>query len=136
MTANCRDQFAAFLRRAGLARMAILGRNATFVFTVLLLWTVCAKSADQCEQLTELQCIESGTCTLEQTGGRDSDYRCRAAKNFCEEGFNQRTGREEECESRSGCVYQPQECYCSPDVLCLCGGGPPATCTLKVKKTE
>ncbi|WP_143534401.1 hypothetical protein [Roseovarius albus] len=34
-----------------------------------------------------------------------------------------------QCHSQTGCAYVPAgECFCPPDVLCVCGGGEPPNC--------
>jgi len=80
--------------------------------------------AFDCAALGELACLESSDCTLRQN--EDKSYACTAAASHCERGFLQRAGRREDC--AEGCSYSPAQCYCSPDVTCVCGGGPPALC--------
>ena len=77
-----------------------------------------------CAALSELACIDSAECTLRQVEG---GYACTDPRSDCEIGFVQRGGRREDC-AGEGCVYQPANCYCAPDVTCVCGGGPPAQC--------
>ena len=88
-------------------------------------------TADNCEELAELHCINSAECTLHQLGGAGTGYECKSAKNLCERGFKQKSGTVVECESKSGCVFVTQSCYCAPDVICRCGGGAPSQCRLK-----
>jgi len=87
---------------------------------------------EQCEQLPDIQCISSSACTLELTRNGENDYECRATKNYCEEDFIQRTDSATECESKNECIFQPQSCYCPPDLICRCGGGQPPMCVLKI----
>lgn len=102
--------------------------QALVVLSTLSVIATAETSAESCEELAELQCIEAADCTLHQDAGRGSAYRCRAAANACERGFEQKSGAPEDCESKAGCVYVPQDCYCAPDVICRCAGGPPRRC--------
>jgi len=86
-----------------------------------------AELADACAGLDEMQCITSDECTLIFTE-EEREYRCRAAEGRCERGFRQHEGDAEACEAKEGCRYVPGQCYCSPDVTCICGGGPPPQC--------
>lgn len=80
--------------------------------------------AFDCATLDELGCLDSTDCTLRQND--DKTYACTTAASECERGFSQRAGRREDC--AEGCNFSPGQCYCSPDVVCVCGGGPPAIC--------
>jgi len=97
------------------------------IMSLLLIFST-AQAEITCEGLTELGCINSAACTLEKSG---SEYQCRTAINDCEKGFIQRVDGVSECESKQGCIYQPQNCYCPPDVICRCGGGKPSSCNLE-----
>jgi hypothetical protein len=77
-----------------------------------------------CSEMGELACITSAECTLKQA--EDKSYFCAAPASACEEGFVQRSASAESC--GAGCTFVPAQCYCSPDVTCICGGGPPAQC--------
>ncbi len=101
------------------------------VMATLVLFSGCAGSSHgpTCESASEADCIVSGGCTLVVASERPGDYACVAARNACEEGFLQRDASAEECESKAGCRFVPAECYCPPDLVCVCGGGPPAQCT-------
>ncbi len=77
---------------------------------------------------TELQCIDSGDWTLVLVGEWSGQYFCRPAEGPCEQGFLQRTDTEGSCEAKQGCVFDPGFCYCPPDLVCFCGGGPPPQC--------
>lgn len=77
-----------------------------------------------CAALDELGCLDSAECTLRQR--EDKTYVCTPATSDCERGFLQSAGRREDCPA--DCGYSPAQCYCSPDVTCVCGGGPPALC--------
>lgn len=82
-----------------------------------------------CADESELQCINSTECTLHQIESKGrKQYVCLPAANSCELGFSQKSGTPQECEAKVGCVFTYQNCYCSPDVLCVCGGGPPSQC--------
>lgn len=83
--------------------------------------------ADACAGLDEMRCITSDECTLVlPEEGRE--YRCRTAEGRCERGFRQHDGDAESCEAKEGCRFVPGQCYCSPNVTCICGGGPPPQC--------
>lgn len=84
--------------------------------------------ATSCEGLDQTPCRKSPDCTLVQDESAESGYRCRAAEGPCEEGFRQEGSSREECENREGCRFQPANCYCPPEVTCVCGGGPPSRC--------
>jgi hypothetical protein len=77
--------------------------------------------------LTELACIDSVDCTLAVADG-SPEYFCRDAEGPCETGFRQRGDGADACEAKPGCRFVPGRCYCSPDVTCICGGGPPPQC--------
>lgn len=81
-----------------------------------------------CGQLQELACISSDRCTLVVAGDGSREYLCRDATGRCEIGFRQHGDVAEACESKPGCRFVPGRCYCSPDVTCICGGGPPPQC--------
>jgi hypothetical protein len=81
-----------------------------------------------CARLTELACIDSDRCTLAVTEDGSREYVCREAAGPCETGFRQRGNDADACEAKSGCRFVPGRCYCSPDVTCICGGGPPPQC--------
>lgn len=83
--------------------------------------------ADACAGLDEMQCITSDDCTLILVA-EERGYLCRPAEGPCERGFQQRDGSAESCEAKAGCHFVPGHCYCSPDVTCICGGGPPPQC--------
>jgi hypothetical protein len=104
------------------ARTALLA-SASFVLIPSV-----ASADDPCSKRTELQCIEAVDCTLRQLGPPNSEYSCFESANLCEKNFKQKSDTREDCESKTGCVYIPPSCYCAPDVLCVCGGGPPGQC--------
>ncbi|MEO8673897.1 MAG: hypothetical protein ABI411_21515, partial [Tahibacter sp.] len=86
-------------------------------------------SADACAALSELACIQSQDCKLELKGPKaGSGYRCRANANTCESRLIQYQASKDRCEAEASCRFTPANCYCPPDVLCFCGGGPPARC--------
>ena len=84
-----------------------------------------------CQQLTEKACLTSAACTLKKTK-EASGYECLPAKDHCELLFRQNEGTKEICESKQGCEFVPGQCYCPPDVLCVCGGGEPPLCRSKI----
>jgi hypothetical protein len=88
-----------------------------------------ADEAKPCDQLSELDCIHSTVCKLEQTA-KHGGYICRAARGRCESGFRQAGEGDIKklCESQPGCVFKYPECFCPPGLACECGGGPPAQC--------
>lgn len=79
-------------------------------------------------RLSETRCLDSADHTLELQRSTFSEYRCRKAANHCEQGFVQSLHGQDACEAKPGCAYQPGECYCPPDVVCVCGGGPVSQC--------
>lgn len=81
-----------------------------------------------CQELGEKACLDSPTCTLVQEDGARRGYRCREASPPCETGFLQGSSTAGECSAKAGCVFDPGHCYCPPDVVCVCGGGPPPGC--------
>jgi len=109
---------------------------ATMVFVTLAVTaSLCsgtalhAQESAACAQLTELECIGSSVCTLEQVAAHGK-YRCREARGRCETGFRQAGEGDikQQCESRPGCAFNPGNCYCPPNLNCFCGGGPPPQC--------
>jgi hypothetical protein len=109
--------------------------RASAVIWTLFTFSTVATSAESCEKLTELQCINAPDCTLHQRGTTGSDYSCEAPANACEQGFKQKSGTRADCESKAGCVFVPQNCYCAPDVICRCGSGPPSQCQPEIIAT-
>ncbi|MCB1033733.1 MAG: hypothetical protein KDD47_07860 [Acidobacteria bacterium] len=107
---------------------------ATFSFSILLACGTAAPSSraqeapPACSELGELQCMESADCTLLLDDEAEGGYRCREAVPPCETGFKQGSDSAEACTAKAGCVFQPGRCYCRPDVVCICGGGPPPSC--------
>jgi hypothetical protein len=83
---------------------------------------------ESCSELAETPCRKSPDCTLVQDESQGSGYLCRAAQGPCEQGFRQEGNSREECEEREGCRFEPGDCYCPPEVTCVCGGGPPPRC--------
>ena len=87
-----------------------------------------------CGAMQPLACLDSAVCTLDLvTSSQPSagDFRCRAARGPCESGFRQATDGPKECESREGCDYFAEPCFCPPDpeILCFCAGGAPPSCS-------
>jgi hypothetical protein len=102
-------------------------KAATFVLFASA--TSAAEIPHICSQISELECLQSTTCELEQVSVHGK-YIYREAKNRCEMGFRQ-SGDEDikkVCGSKPGCKFKFAECFCPPNVLCECGGGPPAQC--------
>jgi hypothetical protein len=85
--------------------------------------------APDCARRPEGACLDSTDCTLILDEEAQGGYRCQTAVPPCETGFRQSTGTAEECEEKAGCHFVPGRCYCSPDVVCICGGGPPPQCS-------
>ncbi len=111
------------------------------VLGLLLAASVTGQSAARsCTALSELDCVTSAACTLHKKSGDVSGYECRSASNACERDFVQLSGppvggpslpdRKQTCESRTGCVFDPGECYCPPvkNIDCYCSGGKPPMC--------
>lgn len=130
---------------------AIRRRSAALIIAAGGLWACCAappaqtldrasdrestpppEQAVDCAALSELACIDSADCTLRQEA--EGTYACAAPADDCERGFAQRGGRREDCPE--GCDFVPARCYCAPDVTCVCGGGPPASCRQEAAETE
>jgi hypothetical protein len=80
-----------------------------------------------CQQLAEKECLTSAACTLKKVIDTTS-YQCLPANNHCELMFRQSEGTKESCETKQGCEFVPSQCYCHPDVKCVCGGGEPPQC--------
>ena len=100
----------------------------TIVIVTTALSCSSSSSAPPCDAMSESQCIDSSECTLVLASPQPPDYTCVAARNACEQGFVQRTGDATSCEATQGCKFVPGECYCPPDLVCVCGGGPPPQC--------
>ena len=86
-----------------------------------------AKEDLSCQQLTEKTCLTSAACTLKKDKDT-TNYQCLPAKDHCELMFRQSEGTKESCEAKQGCEFVPAQCYCPPDVICVCGGGEPPLC--------
>lgn len=84
----------------------------------------------QCLSLSQADCLASDTCILELDKA-DKTYVCRAASNHCELNFIQALADKKSCETKPNCTFTAAQCYCPPGVLCVCGGGPPASCSLQ-----
>ncbi len=87
-----------------------------------------AETSEACAELSEKGCLDSATCTLVPQAEAQRGYLCREARPPCETDFKQGTDRAEDCVAKSGCTFDPGRCYCAPDVVCICGGGPPPRC--------
>ena len=83
-----------------------------------------------CVSSTESSCIASRECTLFLASDSPVTYTCRPTADRCEEGFSQQSNSQADCEADSGCRFTPGSCYCPPDLVCVCSGGPPPQCTL------
>jgi len=74
-----------------------------------------------CALRDELDCLRLGGCVLEQSPDTGA-YLCRDPLNPCE-------AVDGACfDDLYACEWFPGFCYCPPDVLCGCGGGPPPAC--------
>jgi len=101
-------------------------------YTLPLLLLVFSSSYSMSNKLSTselLKCLESPDHTLTETS--ESGYRCQEARNSCEIGFIQALANEASCASKPGCKFVSEECYCPPDVVCVCGGGAPPLCVPK-----
>lgn len=104
-------------------------------------------NAQICNKLDPTVCLNSPDCMYQQIEGKQ--YACVAPTNRCQIGFTQQIysnmlvtegGKvvdtstyltRETCEDRPGCSYvSAGECYCPPDVDCVCGGGTPPNCAV------
>jgi hypothetical protein len=88
-----------------------------------------AQEHKACSAYSELDCIRSTECKLQQTG-EHGKYVCRDSVGRCELGFRQAGDGDirKDCEAMPGCHFEPGSCFCPPNVACVCGGGPPAQC--------
>ena len=105
---------------------------------LLLFVSAAGAPAQDCGDLTHLDCALSELCTLDHNAD-GTRYLCRPAADRCEIGYRQHLTREEaprddpgiRCTQRPGCRYQEAEsCYCPriPGVICICDGGRPHLC--------
>ena len=115
--------------------MRKLFATMTLAFSGLLL-SACplAQGHKVCGTYSELDCIRSAECKLEQAGERGK-YACRESVGRCELGFRQAGEGDirKDCEAIPGCRFEPGSCFCPPNVNCVCGGGPPAQCIERAK---
>lgn len=107
-----------------------------------------ATAAGDCAALSRQRCLASPACTLEVSSRSQYPYQCRPAAPPCELDIVQadlgdpNKPARSTCEARPGCRVETGHCYCAcrsddqtlapdegPDCDCVCGGGPPATCT-------
>jgi hypothetical protein len=105
-------------------------RPMVFLVMSLLCAIVCiADAAAVCGDMGELECINSTSCKLELIAPHGK-YVCRESLGRCEHGFRQAGNGDIQklCEANAGCVFQPGNCYCPPNLECACGGGAPAQC--------
>jgi hypothetical protein len=118
-------------------------RAQTFAMALgfLVAWLTWARPVHaetrSCSTITELECLHSAECTLVPTEQRGK-YTCRASVGHCEIGFAQEGEGDikQQCEARPGCEFQPGSCFCPPDKVCVCGGGPPAQCVESGKAAQ
>jgi hypothetical protein len=90
-----------------------------------------------CDDLSLVACVGSKQCML------SAGSRCVAPWDRCQIAFQQailnakgnQIDRDQynstinQCQSQTGCKHVPaEECYCPPDVDCICGGGAPPNC--------
>jgi len=89
-----------------------------------------AKAVENCEQLSHSACLGSEQCSLvvNEMINDPKTFVCRRSTNRCDTGFVQHSDTKESCESRPGCAYISDPCFCPPDVTCICNGGPPPQC--------
>jgi hypothetical protein len=105
-----------------------------FAIVGLLLITACQEPAEidsegpLCRDLSESECIDSAACNLVQPDGPDTPYICGSPEDHCGSLFRQRDGSKSTCESKPGCTFVEQQCYCAPETTCVCSGGPPSQC--------
>jgi len=100
-----------------------LSLTATFLAVAM------AAAPPSCPDLDRKACVQSMDCmsvVARDDAGRRA-YRCVAGGDTCRKGFRQ--DRRETCSDKPGCRFVPAgPCYCPPDVVCVCGGGPPPDC--------
>jgi hypothetical protein len=81
-----------------------------------------------CLDLSESECIDSAACTLTQPDGVNTAYVCGSPPDHCGSLFRQRDGAKSACETKTGCEFVEPACYCPPEQVCSCSGGPPRQC--------
>jgi len=97
------------------------------IILICLFAAISTSNANECTSLNEQSCIESNECILKQK--TDKTYFCVNAATKCEIGFIQwGENSKSSCSNKSKCRYISANCYCSPKVVCRCGGGAPAMC--------
>jgi len=91
----------------------------------------------ECNNLDALSCVSSTECMLTAQSECFAPWdRCQldfqqaildSAGNFID--YEQHQSTIDQCHSQAGCAYIPAaQCYCPPDVNCICGGGEPPNC--------
>lgn len=96
------------------------------------------QSDDDCDNPTLRQC-QDGACVLRECAERgnfcleapgcvldlndEGAFECREPTNDCEAQVG-----EPNCQATEGCTFYPGECFCPPNLDCVCGGGPPPIC--------
>jgi hypothetical protein len=113
-------------------------KNLIFALFAILLFVPASTLAQDCSEMSEVECVGSAMCTLDKPAG-DSQLFCRPAYGRCEIGYRQHLSAEffrednakNRCEARSNCAFkEPEQCYCPAvsGLLCDCGGGKPHQC--------
>lgn len=83
-----------------------------------------AGAAVDCTELGQKTCMTERQCIY--TGGA-----CEQTADPCEIAWQELAHSPASCAEMTSCRYtQSQQCYCPPDVDCVCGGGAPAQCRL------
>ncbi len=99
-------------------QILMLGLLSVFIFSVN------AEEVSVCEKLYQKACMEEPRCAY--TGKF-----CRPTNDPCEIAWLELEGTLASCESMTACDYiKAEQCYCPPDVICVCGGGAPEQCRL------
>lgn len=122
--------------------MRTLPKKNVLTFFASWLWIVnivtsASAQDNNCSKLNSLSCVGSAECML------NAQSRCVAPWDSCQIGFQQailgnagnfidseqHQSTIDQCQSKAGCTYVPSaQCYCPPDVNCVCGGGEPPNC--------
>ncbi|MCF6336699.1 MAG: hypothetical protein L3J84_01925 [Gammaproteobacteria bacterium] len=104
--------------------------GASIEFSTGLKKDLGTKASENCEQLSHSACLNSEQCSLvvNEIINDSKTLVCRRSMSHCDTGFIQRSDTKESCESRQGCMYISDPCFCPPDVLCICNGGQPPQC--------
>jgi len=79
-----------------------------------------------CALLSHNACLDSEECSL--ILNEQKQLVCKRSMNHCDVGFIQRSDTKESCETKQGCVYVSEPCFCPPGIFCVCSGGQLSQC--------